>query len=68
MKLRMMQIIKLDEFVVENFGYVKSVMQIQFQKISKIKSVTKIIKNICLLEDTKLSSTQSNQLPETSLI
>lgn len=68
MKLRMMQIVKLDEFVVENFGYVKSVMQIQFQKISKIKSVTKIIKNICLLEDTKLSSTQSNQLPETSLI
>lgn len=64
----MMQIVKLDEIVVENFGYVKSVMQIQFQKISKIKSVTKIIKNICLLEDTKLSSTQSNQLPETSLI
>lgn len=64
----MMQIVKLDEIVVENFGYVKSVMQIQFQKISKIKSVAKIIKNICLLEDTKLSSTQSNQLPETSLI
>lgn len=58
----MIQIVKLDEIMVENFGYVKSVMQIQFLKINKIELVAKIIKNINLLKDIKLSSIQSNQL------